>query len=291
MLILACCLTGCGRSGHYENPYRVDTVIQIPVDPTDAPAEPVPTDVPTEPEETAAEETQLTTEQASSEKSSGSASTGTKTGSTKSSGKSSGATTSKSAGSKSTNTKSSASKDTEKATEPPATEPAETESAQTRPPATEPPATEPPATEPPETQPPTQPSYDPAGYAPGALEYEVFDQINLYREEAGVAPLSMDAGLCAVASVRAFEISSLWSHTRPDGRGYATVLSDYGYGYGAASENLIYVSGSGDAEAMVAKWMSNEKNKSTLLSESFTVTGIGIYRSGAVTYLANLLIG
>lgn len=274
-IMVALCLAGCGRE---ENPYRVDTVIQIPVDPTEAPTEPEATKIQTEPE-TVPEETGTPTEKPSSpQKSSGGSSK-------KNSGTSSG---SNKAGTEKSNKKNT-STDTATTTKPVEAVSVQTEPKETAPAATQPPQTEPP-TEPP-TIPPTEPPYDPSGYRVGSLEYAVLEQINGYREEAGLPPLSMDEGLCTVASVRAYEISVVWSHTRPDGRSYASVLSDYGYSSAGAAENLIYTSGNGDAAKMVAKWMSADKNCSTLMSESYTTAGIGIYRSGGVTYLANLLIG
>lgn len=279
--MVALCLAGCGRE---ENPYRVDTVIQIPVDPTNVPTEPEPTEIQTEPETAPEEETSAPTEKpAASGKTSGSTSKKT---SSKSSGTGKTTTTKK-------NSKSETASDSSKSTQSEEThatgpKPTETEPVQTVALETEPPSEA--STEPP-TEPATEPPYDPSGYRVGSLEYAVLEQINGYREEAGLPPLSMDEGLCAVASVRAYEISVLWSHTRPDGRGYKTVLSDYGYSASGAAENLIYASGNGDAAKMVAKWMSAEKNYGTLMSESYTTAGIGIYRSGGVTYLANLLIG
>lgn len=274
-IMVVLCLAGCGRE---ENPYRVDTVIQIPVDPTEAPTEPEATKIQTEPE-TAPEETEAPTEKPSSpQKSSGGSSkknSGTSSGSSK-------------AGSEKSNKKNT-STDTATTTKPVEAVSVQTEPKETAPAATQPPQTESP-TEPPTIQ-PTEPPYDPSGYRVGSLEYAVLEQINSYREEAGLPPLSMDEGLCTVASVRAYEISVVWSHTRPDGRSYASVLSDYGYSSAGAAENLIYTSGNVDAAKMVAKWMSADKNCSTLMSESYTTAGIGIYRSGGVTYLANLLIG
>ena len=129
----------------------------------------------------------------------------------------------------------------------------------------------------------------------GVLDYvmaeEVFSQLNNYRASNGLSKLVLDERLTAAAMERAVESSIAFSHTRPNGRSYASVLSDYSYNSSGAAENLIYTSGNGDAAKMVAKWMSADKNCSTLMSESYTTAGIGIYRSGGVTYLANLLIG
>lgn len=275
------CLTGCGRGA---DPYRVDTVIQIPVDPTGAPAEPEPTEAQTEPETAPEEETSAPTEKPAASGSAGKKTSG------KSSGTGKTTTTKKNPKSETT---SKASQTTE-SSEPLATdpEPTKTEASHTEALETEPP-TEPPSEPPtiPPAEPPAEPSYDPSGYRVGSLEYAVLEQINGYREEAGVPPLAMDEDLCAVASVRAYEISILWSHTRPDGRGYASVLTDYGYAASGAAEHLVYASGNGNAAKIVSKWMSAEKNQESLLGGGCSAAGIGVYRSGGVTYLACLLVG
>ena len=170
-------------------------------------------------------------------------------------------------------------------TEPPATACPEAEPPMTEPVVTEPVATEPPATEPPATEPPL---YDISDYAVSDLEYAMLDRINEYRMEADLEELWLDEYLCAIASCRSYESNLVWSHTRPDGRGYWTVLEDYGYGGGAAGELLGY--STGDAAAVVDKWMSSESHRNLLLGSSSTV-GIGIYYAGGVIYVACLLIG
>ena len=157
--------------------------------------------------------------------------------------------------------------------------------AQTHPPATEPPPTEPPLAEPVATEPPL---YDISGYVVGSLEYEMLERINGYRTEEGLDLLSLDAYLCAIASCRSYEVSSLWSHTRPDGRGYESVLADYGYGGGAAGELLGYAAG--DGAAIVDKWMASESHRALLMGGS-SVIGIGIYYADGVAYVTCLLVG
>ena len=115
------------------------------------------------------------------------------------------------------------------------------------------------------------------------------DAINVYRAESGLGELKLSSRLCAIASCRGYEISQVWSHTRPDGRSYQTVLSDYGYG-GSARELLVYVSGSGDGQSIVDKWMSSDSHKDLLLG-SYSTVGIGVYRVNGLTYIACLLTG
>lgn len=236
-IALLCCavlaLSAAGCSGS-PNPYRVDTVVRIPVNPTEPPAEmeAVPQTAPPAPETSAPTEPTEATESA---------------------GMVSGGTSKYTSGSSS------------KASQP-----------------TEAPATQPPATE--------AAAYDISGYTVGNLEYAVMEQINAARADAGLAALSMNTRLCAIASARAYEISSSWSHTRPDGRGYGTVLSDYGYGAGCTGEILAYAT-SPSAQGIVDKWIESEDTQANLLSSSFTVVGIGVYQTGGITYLACLFVG
>ena len=275
-VLAALCLVGCARA---EDPYRVDTVVYIPADPTAAPTEvtvPAETAEPTVAEtEAAAEETEPTPAATEPEPTEGKKTT--------SSGKNTSSNKNTGSGKKPSSGKNNGT--AAKPTEPPVTEPAPTEPQVTEAPAVEPEETEVPATEPEPTDPPL---YDISGYSVGSLEYAMKDAINAYRTEAGLGELSLSSRLCAIASCRGYEISQVWSHTRPDGRSYSTVLEDYGYG-GWAQELLVYVSGSGDAQTIIDKWMSSDSHKQLLLG-GYSTIGIGVYRVGGNTYVACLLM-
>ena len=192
--------------------------------------------------------------------------------------------------------------DQTEATEPVPTQPAETEKASiTKKPTATPnknassgsttkketvTVTEPPATEPPVTEPPR---YDIGDYRVGTLEYEMADRINGYRADAVLKSLWFDEWLCAIASYRSFEASQVWSHTRPDGRNFKTVLGDYDYAAEAVQELLVYDTGSGDAMAMVDRWMESKGQQELLLGE-YTTMGIGVYRADGVTYVTCILV-
>ena len=171
------------------------------------------------------------------------------------------------------------------ATEAPATEPVVTEPSVTEAPATEPVVTESIVTEPPATEPPL---YDIGHYQPGNLEYEMLERINEYRAEEALDALWMDTWLCAIASCRSYEASLVWSHTRPDGRHFATVLTDYGYSARAVQELMVYDSGSGDAVAIVDRWMASNAHRELLLAD-YTTAGIGVYRANGLIYVTCLL--
>lgn len=156
--------------------------------------------------------------------------------------------------------------------------------------ATEPPVTEPPATVPPETESPEAAVYDISDYVVGSMESTAAELLNTFRTEAELEPLAMDSRLCAIASVRAYEAALLWSHTRPNGAGWQTVLTDYGYGYTAAAEEVSRVSGS-DVAAAVDSWMNSESSSANFLSGAYTTIGVGVYDAGGTVILAVVLIG
>ena len=242
LLVMSLLLTGCA-SARAKDPFKVDTVVMIPVDPTEEPTE-EPTEAPTaEPTEEATEMSTEPKETAPKKTSSGS-----------SSGKGSSGKTQK-------------------------------------PKQTEPPQTEPPIATLPLVEMPTEPPFDPSSYNPGNLEYALLEAMNTYRMDAGVETLTLKKKLSGIAYVRAQEAVDYWSHTRPDGRGYTSALSDYGYSYGSSAELMVYATGSGDADTMVDKWMDSASHSEKILSAGFTTVGIGVCRSGGMTYVVCLLIG
>lgn len=175
-------------------------------------------------------------------------------------------------------------------TDPPETEAAETEPSETETADTEPPEAEETETEPPETQSPEAAIYDISDYVAGGLEYGVVDQINACRTEEGLEPLSMSGTLCGIASVRAYEVCLSWSHTRPNGSEWQSVLSDYGYGYGAAEEDLVHTAGF-DAASIVSKWMDSDSSRADILSADFTTIGVGVYSVDGTVFLAAIFVG
>lgn len=178
-------------------------------------------------------------------------------------------------------------------TQPPATEPPATQPPPTRPPATEPPATKPPATEPPATTTPEEDLYDISGDTITELEQEIMNLINAKRVTAGVEKLEIDTRLCAITSVRAYEISILFEHTRPNGESCFTVLDDYGYtNYWTCGENILYCSvGFYDAADMVDMWMNSEGHRENMLRAEYTKMGLAVYEADGLYYAANLFVG
>lgn len=269
MLLLLAALTGC-VGFQEQDTYRMDTVIYIPAEPTEPETETTIEITEAEESEAAGETVPETTKTASSKKSSSFSSSGKKTSSASSSSKK------PSSGTESTGAPTTA----------PTTAPTEAATTPAEEPTTE--ATTEATTVPVETE---SQLYDISGYVVGSLETAMMDEINSHRGTEGLSGLSKSSRLCAIASARAYEVCQSWSHTRPDGRGYATVFGDYGYGCGTSAENLIYTSGGEDAATLVSKWMNSDGNRNNLMNAGFTTVGIGVYKANGYVYIACLLTG
>lgn len=102
---------------------------------------------------------------------------------------------------------------------------------------------------------------------------EVLDLVNQERAAAGLAPLTLDEKLNEAAKVRAQEITSNFSHTRPDGTAPFTVLQEYGCSYMTAGENIA--AGQSTPAKVVESWMNSEGHRANILSPDFSKLGVG----------------
>lgn len=166
---------------------------------------------------------------------------------------------------------------------------------------TEPPQTEAPNTEAPEiyeenSQPDPQPAEpDPPAPEPennnyeiiipeSASEYqrEVLRIVNEKRAERGLRGLSGSEQLNNAANVRAEEICTLFSHTRPDNREWYTVFSDFGIAPGYLGENIA--AGKPTPAQIVDQWMDSPDHYANMMNENYTSVGIGYYEQSDSEY-------
>lgn len=108
---------------------------------------------------------------------------------------------------------------------------------------------------------------------------QVFAIVNQRRAEAGVPALTLNSTLCANAAVRAQELVSNMSHTRPDGSDCFSAIT---ISYSCAGENLC--AGYGTPENAMNAWMNSEGHRNNILNPSFTNIGIGLYYNPDTDY-------
>lgn len=111
---------------------------------------------------------------------------------------------------------------------------------------------------------------------------DILSQINAAREASGLPSLSYSEDLEAVASIRALECATSFSHIRPGGSAWYTVGSTKG-------ENLAHAKNDNQrkAENVVLAWLLSPKHKENVLRSCFTSVGISYYDdSNGHTYIA-----
>ena len=101
---------------------------------------------------------------------------------------------------------------------------------------------------------------------------EVIDFTNEEREKRGLAPLERDESLMEAAAIRAEEITEDFSHMRPDGTKFSSVLKEVGMNYDNCGENIVRV---GNAAGAIDSWMKSAGHKANILNSRFTKIGVG----------------
>lgn len=107
-------------------------------------------------------------------------------------------------------------------------------------------------------------------YTAGCLPEEAQEVIrltNIERENHGLEPLPVDAGLIELAQIRAEEIREKYSHTRPDG----TTVVDLRCGENCGQDS--------SAEEQVAAWMNSEGHRANILLDRYHHIGAACYRA------------
>ena len=116
---------------------------------------------------------------------------------------------------------------------------------------------------------------------------QVVKLVNAERAKAGLSAVEFDQEIALAATIRAKESKELFSHTRPDGRGFSTVLTDNGIRFNGAGENIAW--GQKSPEQVMEAWMNSDGHRANILNAKFTKIGVGHYQDATGTnYWAQL---
>ena len=108
---------------------------------------------------------------------------------------------------------------------------------------------------------------------------EVLRLVNIERAKVGAAPLKFANDLAASAYVRATEITTKFSHTRPNGSKCFTAMPQRGHILG---ENLA--GGQTSPEQVVQAWMDSKTHRENMLSKKYKEIGIVYYYQAKTKY-------
>jgi len=162
----------------------------------------------------------------------------------------------------------------------------ETQTPESSKPETHAPESSKPETSKPETQAPesSKPATSETEY--NAYVLRIVELVNEARAEAGLKPVTLRADVTAVAQLRAKEIVTSFSHTRPNGSSCFTALSESGVSYRGAGENIAY--GQRSPEEVMNGWMNSSGHRANILNASYTSIGVGYYQKNGVNYWSQM---
>lgn len=118
---------------------------------------------------------------------------------------------------------------------------------------------------------------------------QVVELVNEERAKEGLAPLTVDKKVQAAAQVRAVEIKTSFSHTRPNGSNFATALKEQDVTYRRSGENIAW--GQRSPQEVVNAWMNSAGHRANIMNKNFTKIGVGYYQHNGVNYWSQLFIG
>lgn len=102
---------------------------------------------------------------------------------------------------------------------------------------------------------------------------EILNAVNAERAAAGLTLLKLTGTLMDGAATRAGEIVSYFSHTRPDGTSFSTVVEDTYPSY-YVGENIA--AGFQTTDGVMNGWMNSEGHRENILHSCYTELGVGL---------------
>ncbi|MBP9813256.1 hypothetical protein KBC51_02330 [Candidatus Saccharibacteria bacterium] len=110
---------------------------------------------------------------------------------------------------------------------------------------------------------------------------EIIELTNKQRELLNAQPLAVNIDLMNAAQAKAENMAKeqYFSHNLPDGSAPWKFITDTGYSYLEAGENLAMTNQANDS--VVNGWMNSPAHKDNVINKNFTDTGIGVAYFGA----------
>lgn len=137
----------------------------------------------------------------------------------------------------------------------------------------------------PENEPAQSPSEDESVTSDFAKQ--VVALVNEERAKENLAPLSIDANIENAALVRANEIQTSFSHTRPDGRSFSTALQEAAVTFRSAGENIAW--GQQTPDEVVTAWMNSAGHRANIMNANYSRIGVGhLQNTSGVSYWVQL---
>ena len=110
-------------------------------------------------------------------------------------------------------------------------------------------------------------------------EWDVLKRVNKERLKKKLQPLATFKKFQSAADVRASEVTSYFSHTRPNGTSCFTIFKEKKIPYGMAGENIA--AGHRTSADVMRGWMNSPGHKQNILNSEYTHMGVGYTTGGS----------
>jgi len=117
-----------------------------------------------------------------------------------------------------------------------------------------------------------------------SIEQEVARLVNIERQKAGLAPLTLSTELSKVARIKSQDMAdkNYFSHTSPTYGDPFAMMKSFGIKYGYAGENIA--KGYNSAESVMNGWMNSSGHRANILNPNFKTIGVGYVKANGTTY-------
>ena len=123
-----------------------------------------------------------------------------------------------------------------------------------------------------------------------AIEQAIFQRVNQERTAAGLPALSYNTTMEKYARIKSKDMgdNGYFAHEDKQGNLITVKMKADGVSYRAWGENIAYIQGMNDNNALATKfmdnWMNSSGHRANMLSTNFSSIGVGVYKIGNTYY-------
>lgn len=118
---------------------------------------------------------------------------------------------------------------------------------------------------------------------------QLFDLFNAYRTANGLCELKELPELSEIAQQRAKECAQYFSHYRPNGSHWTSLLIENGLFREVRAENIVYYQAT--AQQAINWWKNSSLHNANMLNPDTRYLGFGYYNNGYCAYWVQMFIG
>ena len=107
------------------------------------------------------------------------------------------------------------------------------------------------------------------GYFDDAMAREIFNELNAFRQENGLNALNWNSAIKVNSDVRAIEIGTYFSHTRPNGGKFNSINNS------CSGENIAAEFTS--ASSVMEGWKNSAGHRANMLYAGFTSCAVSVF--------------